>query len=168
MRAMAVSAMSCWFASRVWRITFAKVRWPVAAMISCRVHLASAKRRAAVPAGSVNPNVLPPLGGATALSCVRRCGIACRRGKDDDRREGVAAEIVREVAAAADGGDEVGVDVGGWGGQDVRTLFDALLAGLAASPCRLKGVQADRRASQGSACPGTPRARPATRACPSL
>ena len=80
--------------------------------------------------------------------------------------KGAAAEIVREVTTTADG--EVGVDVGGWGGQDVRTLFDALLAGLAASPCRLKGVQADRRASQGSACPGTPRARPATRACPSL
>ena len=55
--------------------------------------------------------------------------------------KGVAAEIVREVAASADGG--VGVDVGGWGGQDLRALLDALLAGLAASPCRLKGVQAD-------------------------
>ena len=45
------------------------------------------------------------------------------------------------TAALADG--EVGVDVGGWGGQDLRALLDALLAGLAASPCRLKGVQAD-------------------------
>src|SRR5215213_6023493 len=54
---------------------------------------------------------------------------------------GAAAEIVREVVASAEG--EVGVDVGGWGGQDLRTLLDALLAGLAASPCRLKGVQAD-------------------------
>ena len=55
--------------------------------------------------------------------------------------KGTAAEIVREVAASA--GGEVGVDVGGWGGQDMRTLLDALLAGLVASPCRLKGVQAD-------------------------
>ena len=55
--------------------------------------------------------------------------------------KGTAAAIVREVAVAADG--EVGVDIGGWGGQDLRTLLDALLAGLAASPCRLKGVQAD-------------------------
>src|SRR5215217_8083260 len=55
--------------------------------------------------------------------------------------KGTAAEIVREVAVSADG--EVGVDVGGWSGQDLRTLLDALLAGLAASLCRLKGVQAD-------------------------
>ena len=54
---------------------------------------------------------------------------------------GVAAEIVREVAAASDG--EVGVEVGGWSGQDMRVLLDALVAALAASPCRLKGVQAD-------------------------
>ena len=53
----------------------------------------------------------------------------------------VAAEIVRDVAASA--GGEVGVDVRGWGGQDLRALLDALLAGLAASPCRLRGVQAD-------------------------
>ena len=58
--------------------------------------------------------------------------------------KGVAAEIVREVAAAAaDDGGEVGVDVGGWAEQDLRMLLDALLAGLAAAPCRLKGVQAD-------------------------
>jgi hypothetical protein len=55
--------------------------------------------------------------------------------------QGVAAEIVREVAAAP--GGEVGVDVGGWSGQDLRALLDALLAGLAASPWRLQGVQAD-------------------------
>jgi hypothetical protein len=54
---------------------------------------------------------------------------------------GIAAEIVREVAVSADG--EVGVDVGGWAEQDLRTLLDALLAGLAAAPCRLKRVQAD-------------------------
>ena len=52
-----------------------------------------------------------------------------------------AAEIVREAAATPEG--EVGVDVSGWGEQDLRTLLDALLAGLAASPCRLQGVQAD-------------------------
>ncbi len=52
-----------------------------------------------------------------------------------------AAEIIRETVAMPEG--EVGVDVGGWGGQELRTLLDALLAGLAASPCRLKGVQAD-------------------------
>jgi len=50
---------------------------------------------------------------------------------------GIAAEIVREVAASAEG--EVGVDVRGWAGQDLR----ALLAGLAASCRRLRGVQAD-------------------------
>ena len=54
---------------------------------------------------------------------------------------GVAGEIAREVTAEPHG--EIGVDVGGWGGRDMRTLLDALLAGLAASPCRLKGVQAD-------------------------
>jgi hypothetical protein len=54
---------------------------------------------------------------------------------------GIAAEIVREVAVSADG--EVGVDVGGWAEQDLRTLLDALLAGLAASPWRLQGMQAD-------------------------
>jgi hypothetical protein len=48
---------------------------------------------------------------------------------------------VREVAATPDG--EIGVDVGGWGEQDMRALLDALLAGLTASPCRLTGVQAD-------------------------
>ena len=52
-----------------------------------------------------------------------------------------AAEIVRETATTPEG--EVGVDVGGWGEQELRTLLDALLAGLAASPCCLKGVQAD-------------------------
>jgi len=57
-----------------------------------------------------------------------------------DARE-AAAEIVREAAATPEG--EVGVDVGGWDEQDLRTLLDALLAGLAASPWRLKGVQAD-------------------------
>ncbi len=55
--------------------------------------------------------------------------------------KGAAAEIVREAAATPEG--EVRIDVSGWGEQDLRTLLDALLAGLAASPWRLKGVQAD-------------------------
>src|SRR3712207_1727936 len=55
--------------------------------------------------------------------------------------QGVAAEIVRKVAAAP--GGEVGVEVGGGGGQARRALLAPLLAGLAASPCRLQGVQAD-------------------------
>ncbi len=52
-----------------------------------------------------------------------------------------AAEIIRETVAMPEG--EVGVDVGGWDEQDLRTLLDALLAGLAGSPYRLQGVQAD-------------------------
>ena len=71
--------------------------------------------------------------------------------------QGVAAEIVREAAATP--GGEVGVDVGGWSGQEMRALLDALLAGLAASPCRLQGVQAD---SESFAKLGLPRDAPSS------
>ncbi len=71
--------------------------------------------------------------------------------------QGVAAEIVREAAAAP--GGEVGIDVGGRSGLDLRALLDALLAGLAASPCRLRGVQAD---SASFAKLGLPRGAPSS------